>query len=116
MLPTKEAVIMEKLDMNLYLKNLNSSRTGKKVLLDEFCQISGFHRKHSIHLLNRKSTRKKPKETRGRKPIYDHQALLKPLRDIWIATDQMCFTRSKVNDEVPTSTVRRWRLPMFGGS
>lgn len=91
---------MGKLDMNLYLKNLkrryhNSSRAGKKVLLDEFCQTSGFHRKHAIRLLSRKPTCKKPQETRGRKPIYDHPVLLKPLRDIWLATDQMCSTRLK---------------------
>jgi hypothetical protein len=76
-----------------YLEAIRSryreARKGSKaVILDEFCQVCGYNRKYAIRLLNRK--RKKFKSRPGRKPVYGLPELLKVLKRIWLATDQMC--------------------------
>ena len=64
-----------------------ASKKDKKNILDEFCSVCGYNRKYALRLLNQKSVR--PKKKSGRKPIYSKE-LLKPLKDLWFATDQMC--------------------------
>lgn len=65
-----------------------ASREEKGVILREFCAVCGYHRKHAIRLLNgrRSVSRRKP----GRKPVYHSTELLRALKRIWLATDQMC--------------------------
>lgn len=65
-----------------------ASKESKTIILDEFCEVCGYNRKYAIRLLNRK--RKRIKSRPGRKPVYDLPELLKALRRIWMATDQMC--------------------------
>ena len=67
-------------------------------MLDEYCATSGHTRKHAIKVIN--SYRKRPnmttrnkKETRGRKPQYDIPELKTALKNIWLASDQMCGKR-----------------------
>ena len=91
---------MGQLNMDLYVRNLKiryqkADKETKKQILDEFCETSGYHRKHVIRLLTRKSLGKKS-ETRGCKKKYSPEELLTPLKNIWFATDQMCGKRLKI--------------------
>ena len=95
---------MGRLCMELYLLQLKkryvgANRATKALILDEFCSNSGFHRKHAIRLLSKKSGKrtanKKIAYGRGRKKTYDPETLLAPLKQIWFATDQMCGKRLK---------------------
>ena len=71
-----------------------ADKAAKGAILDEFCAVCGFHRKHAIRLLNQKTKRRKTiKKTPGRKPIYDD--IIEPLKKIWMATDYMCSKRLK---------------------
>lgn len=81
----------------IFLRYKRASRKEKKVILDEFCATSGYHRKHAIRLLRgfKRFTRPKPKR-RGRSPTYDRDALLKPLTEIWLAANLPCSKRLKV--------------------
>lgn len=88
------------MNMDLYLKHLKTryfraNRKGKSKILDEFCETSGLSRKHVIWLLTRKPLgwREKPP---GRKKEYDPAKLIEPLKQIWLATDQMCGKRLKI--------------------
>ncbi len=67
-----------------------AGRPYKKLILDEFCATSGYHRKSALRLLNRPlvvgSVRKRP----GPKPIYDAAELLPVLKSIWVKSDQLC--------------------------
>ena len=65
-----------------------SSKKSKAVILDEFCQVCGYNRKYAIRLLNQHE--RQPKRRPGKKPIYGSRELLKALKRIWLATDQMC--------------------------
>ena len=67
---------------------LQASREEKGLILQEFCAVCGYHRKHAIRLLNRR--RKRPRGRPGRRPVYHSPELLMALKRIWLATDQMC--------------------------
>ena len=91
---------MRHLDMNFYLINLKmryveADRKGKSQILNEFCGTSGLHRKHVIRLL-KKPPIKPSKKPPGRVKQYLPERLLTPLKQIWMATDQMCGKRLKV--------------------
>jgi hypothetical protein len=84
---------MGKKEKYAYLEAIRSryreaDRESKTIILDEFCQVCSYNRKYAIRLLNRK--RKKLQGRPGRKPFYGFPELLKALRRIWLATDQMC--------------------------
>ena len=84
-----------------YLKKVwtrynKASRKLKAQILEEFCAVCDYHRKHAIRLLNQPiDQRKKAARQSGRKPIYQSEAILNPLRIIWFATDQMCSKKLK---------------------
>lgn len=85
---------MGKHEKRAYLKQIKprykkASKAEKQPILDEFCAVCGYNRKYAIRVLN---GRKSPKGAGqpGRKPTYDHDKILQPLKRIWLATDQMC--------------------------
>jgi len=80
----------------VYLRYKHAPRSEKGLILDEFCATLGYHRKHAIRLLRKykRFTRPKPKK-RGPKPIYRGEALLKPLKKIWLAANLPCSKRLK---------------------
>lgn len=85
--------------MDIYLKHLKAryfraKRKDKSLILDEFCNTSGMHRKHVIRLLTRTPLGFRNKRT-GRPKRYQPQLLLEPLKAIWLATNQMCGQRLK---------------------
>lgn len=74
----------------------HSSRSGKKIILDEFCATSGYHRKYAIVLLKGfKRFRKPVRKKRGRKPVYRKDEIMKPLKKIWLAANLPCSKRLK---------------------
>lgn len=92
---------MGKLCMDLYVKKLQArylkaKKSEKSVILKEFCDTSGYHKKHAIRILNTKpSRRKKVKKRQGRPPLYKPERCLQPLKEIWLACDQPCGKRLK---------------------
>jgi hypothetical protein len=73
-----------------------TSRKVKTAILNEFCTACGYHRKHALRLIRtfRRFTQKQPAK-RGRKPSYDPEALLVPLKRIWLAANLPCSKRLK---------------------
>ena len=67
-------------------------RQFKSKILDEFCAVCGYHRKHAIRLLRQSPRRRRRR--RGPAARYDGavQAILKTL---WLAMDQPCSKRLK---------------------
>lgn len=64
---------------------------SKTKLLNEYCEVTGFHRKHATRKLNNfKFFQKHKKNKRGRKSIYNHQAVLKVIKRIWLTANLPC--------------------------
>jgi len=82
---------------------LKSSKKDKSAILTEFCANCGYHPKHAIRLLNCKKY--KPKRKPGKQVFYDPKIILKPLKTIWLATDQMCSKKLK-------AAIKLW-LPFY---
>ena len=73
-----------------------ASKKTKTAILNEFCSTCGYHRKHALRLLRtfRRFTQREPAR-RGRKPSYDAEKLLLPLKRIWLAANLPCSKRLK---------------------
>ncbi len=81
----------------VHLRYKNATRHEKTAILDEFCATCGCHRKHAIRVLKRFKRFTKPKaKTRGKPPIYQNEAVGKPLKEIWLAANLPCSKRLKV--------------------
>ncbi len=80
----------------VHLRYKNATRHEKTAILDEFCATSGCHRKHAIRVLKRfkRFTRPKPKR-RGKPPVYQNEAIINPLKEIWLAANLPCSKRLK---------------------
>jgi len=66
-----------------------AGRPHRSRILDEFCLNCGDHRKAALRLLRRpllRAGRKRP----GPKPTYDPVVLLPVLKEVWLASDQLC--------------------------
>jgi hypothetical protein len=78
------------------LRYKNASKSQKRIILDEFCLTYGCHRKHAIRLLRRYKRFTRPAtRKRGPKPRYQGEAILKPLKAIWLAANLPCSKRLK---------------------
>jgi hypothetical protein len=91
---------MGEIRMDLYLKiqryrYRRGNRAIKKRILDEFCQTHGYHRKAAARLLRQAPIPDQKPKKRGKKKTYEPSALLEPLKQVWLATDQMCGKRLK---------------------
>jgi hypothetical protein len=75
-------------------------RQYKTKILDEFCANCGYHRKHALRLLRRGKVRRRTRP--GPKLRYGPQ-LLGPLKELWLASDQLCSKRlqAALKDWVP---------------
>ncbi len=69
-----------------------ASRSDKQKLLDEFTEVTGFHRKHAIRALRKRSpeTGKEPSRSR----LYD-EAVVLAVTMLWEAADRICGKRLK---------------------
>src|SRR3954462_89141 len=63
----------------------------RRLILDEFVAVSGYHRKHAIRLLGQPGGSPAP-DRRGRSPVYD-AAVREALLVIWEASDRICGKR-----------------------
>lgn len=80
----------------IFLRYKKSSHTQKSLILDECCATTGYHSKYVIWLLRhfKRFTKPAPKK-RGPKPVYQTEALLKPLKRIWRAANLPTLKDSK---------------------
>ena len=70
---------------------LRASKKGKGSILDEFVNVTGYHRKSAIRLFHRKR-QVVPRRRRGRARQYDVRAV-EALRVAWEVTDRICSRR-----------------------
>jgi hypothetical protein len=68
----------------------HADKTGKGHILDEFCEVCGYYRKHAIRLLNQDGRRKKKKPGRPSKYGPDE---IRVLTTIWLASNRPCASR-----------------------
>jgi hypothetical protein len=69
-----------------------ADRSVKKMILDEFTKVTGYHRKHAIRVLSTQSV-SEPK-TRAVRRIYQ-EAVKEALIVLWEASDRICGKRLK---------------------
>jgi len=74
-----------------------ATRIEKKKILDEFIEVTGFHRKHAIRALKRHTGNSSEPSPRAR--IYD-EAAVTALTILWEAADRICGKRLK--EAIPT--------------
>jgi hypothetical protein len=80
----------------IYPRYKAASRGLKKIILDEFCAACGYHRKHAIRLLKQFRRFIKPKhKKKGRTPLYNTEAILTPMKRIWLTANLPCSKRLK---------------------
>jgi hypothetical protein len=81
----------------VHLRYKNATHHEKTAILDEFCATCGCHRKHAIRVLKRFKRFTKPKaKKRGKPPVYQNEAIRKPLKEIWLKANLPCSKRLKV--------------------
>lgn len=70
------------------------SKKQKTILLNEFCEVCGYHRKHALRLLKKfkRFTKTKPKK-RGKPSIYNQPPILAALERIWKDASMPCSKR-----------------------
>ena len=81
----------------VHLRYKQASRSERTVILNELCATCGYNRKYAIRLLQgyKRFTKPKPKR-RGKPSLYQNEAILNPLKEIWLAANQPCSKRLKV--------------------
>ncbi len=73
-----------------------AGKAGKAVILNEFCAVCDYHRKYALRLLSTQHKRNRKTVTKpGPVSRYDTPELIKALRTIWMASDQLCSKRLK---------------------
>ena len=70
------------------------TRIEKKKILDEFIEVTGFHRKHAIRALRKTCGNPSP-EKPDRARLYD-EAVAQALTILWEAADRICGKRLKL--------------------
>ena len=68
-----------------------ADRQSKKLILDEFTKVTGYHRKHAIRILTAGPTAPRTRATRR---IY-REAVREALIVLWEAADRICGKRLK---------------------
>ena len=81
----------------VHLRYKHATRREKTAILDEFCATSGYHRKHAIRVLKGFKRFTKPKtKKRGKPSVYQNEAIIAPLKEIWLVANLPCSKRLKV--------------------
>jgi hypothetical protein len=71
-----------------------ASRSDKTKILDEFAELTGYHRKHAIRVLNGSGVASPPAAAAPRNRVYD-EAVRQLLIMLWEAGDRVCGKRLK---------------------
>lgn len=84
-------------EKNIILRHLRhqywcSDRVKKSQILDQVTSMLGCHRKHANRLLR---SLKLEKAKPGPTPVYTDDGFTQALKEIWLATDQLCSKRLK---------------------
>jgi len=70
----------------------NATKRGQTLILDEFCAVCGYTRKHAIRVLNRPSSEARARP--GPKATYDGD-VVRHLVDLWKLMNYMCSVKMK---------------------
>jgi transposase InsO family protein len=68
----------------------HAGKKGKTRILNEFCEVCGYERKHAIKLLNKDGRKKKKKP--GRPSKYGAEEI-QVLKELWLASGRLCSSR-----------------------
>ena len=80
----------------LYKRYKEASRQEKTSIINECCATCGYHRKHAIRRLRGYKRFTKPrKRKKGKPPVYNKEAIIRPLKQIWLAANLPCSKRLK---------------------
>jgi hypothetical protein len=80
----------------LFKRYKEASRKEKTKIIDECCAVCRYHRKHAIRRLRGYKRFTKPrKKKRGRPSVYNKEAIILVLRQIWLAANLPCSKRLK---------------------
>ena len=80
----------------LYKRYKEASRKEKTFIISECCAVCGCHRKHAIRRLRGHKRFTKPKaKKRGKPSVYNKEAIIRPLKQIWLAANLPCSKRLK---------------------
>ena len=96
---------MQELTAAIRQRYARSSKQEKARILDEFVQMTGYHRKHAIRLLGSSGQHTAVTCPRGRR-IYD-EAVKEALIILWEAADRICGKRLKAVLPVFIETMER---------
>ena len=70
------------------------SKEQKTTILNEFCKVCGYHRKHAIRILSKFKRFVNPKPRKpGRPSVYNQPAILQALERIWLDSGMPCSKR-----------------------
>lgn len=81
---------------SIYTRYKRAARKEKTIILNEFCENCGYHRKHAIRALRtfKRFTKPEPKK-RGRPSQYNKPSITTPLKRIWLTANLPCSKRLK---------------------
>jgi hypothetical protein len=78
----------------IYFRYRKASKSLRARILDEFCQVCGYHRKYAIRLLSGPAPQRSKTTPKARRPIYGAK-MVWTLAAIWEAAGYPCSTRLK---------------------
>jgi len=78
----------------IYTRYRKASKELRALILDEFCQVCGYHRKYAIRLLNGPAPQKPTTLRKTRSPSYPAK-VISVLSVIWEAAGYPCSQRLK---------------------
>ncbi|HOU69442.1 MAG TPA: hypothetical protein PKW49_12855 [Paludibacteraceae bacterium] len=80
----------------LYKRYKEANRKEKTVIISQCCAVCDYHRKHAIRRLRKYKRFTKPKaKKRGKPSVYNKEAIIRPLKQIWLAANLPCSKRLK---------------------
>ena len=79
----------------IYGRYQKASRKAKKVILDEFCENTGYHRKYAIRLLSGPPPEKQRPRRERRRGLSYSQETLSVLKEVWEAAGYPWSVRLK---------------------
>jgi transposase InsO family protein len=79
----------------IYERYRKAGRKAKKVILDEFCQNTGYHRKYAIRLLSGPPPEKRQRQRERRRGVTYSQEMLAVLTAVWEAAGYPWSVRLK---------------------